>query len=295
MSREQPPQSEAQHQEPDSEVPHQESSSMKILASNRTARALAVVAGLGIASLSSDAEAKKHRNTTSHQTRSHEATRSADAHPIVVKHPSLDAHKDHGLEREVQVAEHLGFPNYKTNADLEKALQSGELVDITPKKDDGYIIDARLGELTKSVEEKKLYTALREYAAQALRVMAKEFHKQFPHAKLHIGSAVRTEEYVDKLRTVNDNVAKAYTSTHLKGIAVDIIFHSPISRFHSEEYQMPKQEQAWLSERLLTLETIGRVQATREDGQPVFHVVFYPPAEKKEISNPMEIKDPWKR
>ncbi|MFA5130306.1 MAG: DUF5715 family protein [Patescibacteria group bacterium] len=311
----------AEEHESEPQSGHAERSAHKRLASPRAFQAIALAASLFAGEPS--AEAKKPHHHAPHSEKAathhveknvtrrvesnatHHVEKNATGHvqhkephqtmaPVVVKNPSLDSRKDHGLEREVEMAERLGFKNFKTNDDLMQALEDGELVDITPGKDAGYVIDQGLGELTKTPEERLLYTALRAHAAEKLSKIADEFHKKFPHSKLRISSAVRTEQYVDKLRGINPNVAKAHTSTHLKGITVDILYFSPESDRRMEEYRMTPKEQAWLGEYLLTLEAAGEVQATREVHQPVFHVVFYPPKESPHGTIlDLDALDPW--
>lgn len=95
------------------------------------------------------------------------------------------------------------------------------------------------------------------------------------HRPLRINSAVRTEEYQEQLRRHNGNAARATSgpkrSSHLTGATVDIA-----------KKGMSAGELRWMRARLIKLERQGRVEATEEHMQAVFHVmVFQVKSEKK--------------
>lgn len=253
-----------------SETSPQEQRSAKRFTGSRASRAILLASSLLLAE--QNAEAKKPRHHASHNQSMHmQNARSAEGSPFS-KEVSLNTKKDHGLEKEVAVSEYLGLKMFETEKDLQDAIKNGELVDIHPAKEDGYVIDAGLGELA-SRESRPLYASLLPSTAEWLKSVAKDFQHTF-HRKLIVNSAVRTKGYVDDLRKVNPLVAPEYRSTHLRGASVDLAIHLPKDAKHAEEYRLADEEQQWLSERLLASESVFKLQATIENAH--YHVMVYP-------------------
>lgn len=231
-------------------------------AKNPFARAIVLSSALLINEQSAEAKRPRHAKTAHRET------------PVVRKDVSLDSREDHGMEKEVAAAERFGLKNFRTEAELEKALSDGSLVPIAPLPYEGYVIDPGLGEKA-SPESRHLYESLTPHAAEQLKLLALDFFEKF-HKKIIVTSAVRTEAYVDLLRRSNPNVAQGYTSSHLKGVAVDILYWGK-KKDERPEYAMDTAEQKWISARLLGMEAQDEAQVTKEKGQPVYHIMFYPP------------------
>lgn len=235
---------------------------------NPFAQAIVLSSALLINEQSAEAKKPRHAKTTHHEQT-----------PAIRKDISLDSHEDHGMEKEVAAAERFDLKNFRTEADLEKALRDGSLVSIAPLPYEGYVIDPGLGEKA-SPESRHLYESLTPHAAEQLKLLALDFFEKF-HKKIMVTSAVRTEAYVDLLRRSNPNVAQGYTSSHLKGVAVDILYWAK-AKGERPEYAMSSAEQKWISARLLGMEAQDEAQVTKEKGQPVYHIMFYPPHAQEE-------------
>ncbi len=97
--------------------------------------------------------------------------------------------------------------------------------------------------------------------------LADAYYKRFGR-RLQINSAVRTVEYQRGLRRRNGNAAATSgpkASTHLTGATIDI------AKLH-----LPSDHVDWLRLELLVYEALGRVDATEEFAQAVFHIMVYP-------------------
>jgi hypothetical protein len=82
-----------------------------------------------------------------------------------------------------------------------------------------------------------------------------------------VSSAVRTVEYQRRLMRTNGNAAPAegdVVSPHLTGATVDIA-KSGLSR----------QEMAWMRQRLLILQSEGKIDVEEEFRQACFHITVY--------------------
>jgi hypothetical protein len=284
MSKEQPfSYSASEEQEPEShESSEKEHSFTRRFAGSRAAQAL-----LGVAMFmgsESTAEAKKpHHHVAHHEERAARPKRAEtsktvrpDTEEVIpTKKVSLNSREDNGIIREIEAARRMNLEHFHTEADLREALESGKLVDLTPKEDDGYVIDPGLGEYAKP-ESRHLYKALLAEVAEQLATLAHRFYEKF-HEKIHINSAVRSDSYVDTLRKNNNkNTAAGYTSTHLLGTTVDILYFGPETKRRLQEYRMTDAQKKWLRSELLKLEEAGKVYATEEKAQPCFHVMFIP-------------------
>jgi len=267
MNHEQPFDAQPQPKELPDQKQVSERAKSKRFPGSRAAEALLLATSLLASSHEAQAKNSHHRDRTHQHAPRKEKQRTSSSERI-----SLNTDKDHGLEKEVKAAEILKLRMFDSEEDLKRAIESGELVDIHPDPDDGYVIDAGLGELV-SKEVRPLYASLLPFAAEHVQSIASEFHQRF-HRKLVINSAVRTKTYVDDLRKVNPLVAPSYTSTHLRGTTVDIAIHFPKDEKHQEEYRLTKEEQQWLSAQFLKLESGVQAQATIENAH--YHVMFYP-------------------
>jgi len=106
----------------------------------------------------------------------------------------------------------------------------------------------------------------RPWTARFLADLAKSHEATF-HKPLEVSSAVRTVEYQRRLMRTNGNAAPAegdIVSPHLTGATVDIA-KSGLSR----------QEMAWMRQRLLTLQSEGKIDAEEEFRQACFHITVY--------------------
>jgi len=106
----------------------------------------------------------------------------------------------------------------------------------------------------------------RPWTARFLADLAKSHEAAF-HKPLEVSSAVRTVEYQRRLMRTNGNAAPAegdIVSPHLTGATVDIA-KSGLSR----------QEMAWMRQRLLTLQSEGKIDAEEEFRQACFHITVY--------------------
>jgi Family of unknown function (DUF5715) len=106
----------------------------------------------------------------------------------------------------------------------------------------------------------------RPWTARFLADLAREHESAF-HKPLEVSSAVRTVEYQRQLMRTNGNAAPAegdVVSPHLTGATVDIA-KSGLSR----------QEMDWMRERLLTLQSAGKIDVEEEFRQACFHITVY--------------------
>jgi hypothetical protein len=106
----------------------------------------------------------------------------------------------------------------------------------------------------------------RPWTARFLSDLARA-HEALFHKPLIVSSAVRTVEYQRRLMAVNGNAAPAegdIVSPHLTGATVDIA-KSGLSR----------QEMAWMRQRLLALQSAGKIDVEEEFRQACFHITVY--------------------
>jgi hypothetical protein len=106
----------------------------------------------------------------------------------------------------------------------------------------------------------------RPWTARFLADLARQHDAVF-HTPLEVSSAVRTVEYQRHLMRTNGNAAPAegdVVSPHLTGATVDIA-KSGLSR----------QEMAWMRQRLLALQSAGKIDVEEEFRQACFHITVY--------------------
>jgi hypothetical protein len=106
----------------------------------------------------------------------------------------------------------------------------------------------------------------RPWTAHFLADLARQHEAAF-HRPLEVSSAVRTVEYQRRLMHINGNAAPAegdIVSPHLTGATIDIA-----------KQGLNRQEMAWMRNRLLTLETEGKIDVEEEFRQSCFHITVY--------------------
>jgi len=177
----------------------------------------------------------------------------ASAKPVKHVDPLKGTHQ--ALERQNHQAdrEHLTRLDEKTLVSLKK---SGALIRIPSNK--ALKIDSRLP---------AKYRYVRPEVATFMLNLSSNYHSRW-HKSLRINSAVRTEEYQAKLRRTNGNAARATSgarrSSHLTGATVDIA-----------KKGMSKAQLQWMRVKLANLERQGRIEATEEYQQAVFHIMIF--------------------
>ena len=106
----------------------------------------------------------------------------------------------------------------------------------------------------------------RPWTARFLADLASEHNAVF-HRPLEVSSAVRTVEYQKHLMNVNGNAAPAdgdVVSPHLTGATIDIA-----------KGGLNREEMAWMRQRLLALQTAGKIDVEEEFQQACFHITVY--------------------
>jgi len=106
----------------------------------------------------------------------------------------------------------------------------------------------------------------RPWTAKFLTDLARAHEAAF-HKPLEVSSAVRTVEYQRRLMTTNGNAAPAegdVVSPHLTGAAVDIA-----------KSGLTRQELAWMRQRLMALQSAGKIDVEEEFRQACFHISVY--------------------
>lgn len=235
-----------------------------------------LAAGMATLGSTEDAEARKrHRAQKIEVVEPRHVARTENGK----EYPSLNGKKDHGMDKEIEAAEHFGLKNFKSVDEIQKALAEGKLVELDPSDEDTYMLDGGIGELVNP-ETRHFFHCVLPYVKERLESLSFEFYSKF-RSKLIVNSAIRTEKYQDRLRRDNSNAAQGYTSSHLKGSTIDIAYFGAENERRPVEYRMTKEQQDWLDGRLLLLELEGMLQVTKEKQQPVYHIMFYPEKYKK--------------
>ena len=106
----------------------------------------------------------------------------------------------------------------------------------------------------------------RPWTANFLSDLSEEHQAQF-HKPLIVSSAVRTVEYQQHLMRRNHNAAAAegdVVSPHLTGGTIDIA-----------KSGMSRKEIVWMRNRLLAMQTEGKIDVEEEFRQPCFHITVY--------------------
>jgi len=148
-----------------------------------------------------------------------------------------------------------GLERIEDEADLAARIANGLLVPLPVSV--GLVVN---GDLLANHRYCRPWTA--KFLADLARSHAAAFHKP-----LEVSSAVRTVEYQRRLMRTNGNAAAAegdIVSPHLTGATVDIA-KSGLSR----------REMAWMRQRLLALQTAGKIDVEEEFRQACFHITVY--------------------
>lgn len=120
--------------------------------------------------------------------------------------------------------------------------------------------------LTVNAELLENHRYCRPWTARFLRDLAGQ-HEAVFHKPLEVSSAVRTVEYQRRLITTNGNAAPAegdIVSPHLTGATVDIA-----------KQGLSRSEMFWMRQRLLALQTAGKIDVEEEFRQACFHITVY--------------------
>jgi hypothetical protein len=159
------------------------------------------------------------------------------------------------LERQNMRLDAEGLERIEDEADLASRIVNGLLVPVPVSAG-----------LTVNSDLLENHRYCRPWTARFLADLARE-HEAVFHKPLLVSSAVRTVEYQRRLMHINGNAAPAegdVVSPHLTGATVDIA-KSGLSR----------QEMAWMRQRLLALESAGKIDVEEEFRQACFHITVY--------------------
>ncbi len=106
----------------------------------------------------------------------------------------------------------------------------------------------------------------RPWTARFLSDLSKAHEAMF-HKPLEVSSAVRTVEYQRRLMRTNGNAAPAegdIVSPHLTGATIDIA-----------KQGLGRREMVWMRQRLLALQSAGKIDVEEEFRQACFHITVY--------------------
>ena len=120
--------------------------------------------------------------------------------------------------------------------------------------------------LTVNAELLENHRYCRPWTARFLADLAKQHEAQF-HKPFEVSSAVRTVEYQRRLMRTNGNAAPAegdIVSPHLTGATIDIA-----------KQGLSRSEMAWMRQRLLALQSAGKIDVEEEFRQACFHITVY--------------------
>lgn len=174
---------------------------------------------------------------------------------------TLNAHHDHGINVEVRkVADH-DLTRLKDQEQLKRAIDQGLLVRV-PDRGVGYQIAGNVGGHASA--NRDYYRYLRPYAKQLIDDLGAAYVAKGGKS-FKLTSLVRTEEYQRRIARGNSNAGDIKKTSHTVGTTFDI----------SRNSVNPKLVK-WFEAKLLDLEKMGLVQATKERKQKVFHVMTMP-------------------
>ena len=172
--------------------------------------------------------------------------------------------------------ESLERQNEKTEADgLERILDESDLQD---RIDHKLLVAVPVSaSLLVNVNLPETHRYVRPWTATFLTDLSAAHAERFQNP-LQVTSAVRTVEYQKQLMHVNGNATQAegdVVSPHLTGATIDI-----------GKNTMSRAELAWMRNRLLQLQLVGKIDVEEEFRQACFHITVYksyvpepPPAE----------------
>jgi hypothetical protein len=159
------------------------------------------------------------------------------------------------LERQNAKLDAEGLERIEDESDLAARIANGLLVPVPVSS-----------ALTVNSDLLENHRYCRPWTARFLSDLARA-HEALFHKPLMVSSAVRTVEYQRRLTAINGNAAPAegdVVSPHLTGATVDIA-KSGLSR----------QEMAWMRQRLLALQSAGKIDVEEEFRQACFHITVY--------------------
>lgn len=177
--------------------------------------------------------------------------------------PSLNGFVDNGLAREVLATQQYNLTRLINQKHLRQFLDAQILVEV-PIRGTGFELDYRIGGHADANEH--LYRTARPYTRRFVTRLGAQFAMRFPGRRFVVTSLVRTCAYQERLRRHNSNAAPCEKTSHTTGATVDIRW-----------LELRRAERRWMESVLLPLERQGLIQATKENGQPVYHVMVYPP------------------
>lgn len=152
------------------------------------------------------------------------------------------------------MADRLDYSRIKDDKQLKRFVRAGLLV---PLRESRYVkMDGRL---------KGKYRYVRPETRRFVEQIGRRFYAEFGKP-LWVNSAARTVEYQRRLTRNNPNAArggkKDSRSSHLTGATIDF-----------GKKKLTQRQLAWLRNRLLMNERVGRAETTEEFGQAVFHIM----------------------
>lgn len=176
---------------------------------------------------------------------------------------SLNGFADNGLAREVAAAAQYNLTRLTDQDHLRQFIDAQILVQ-APARGPGFTLDYRMG--GHATKNRGLYRAARPYTKRFITRLGAQFAAAFPGRRFTVTSLVRTCAYQERLRRHNRNAASCEKTSHTTGVTVDIRW-----------LELRTAEKRWIEGVLVSLERQGLVQATKENGQAVYHVMVYPP------------------
>lgn len=188
------------------------------------------------------------------------------------KTPSGNAYQDRGLDREGAAVKKYKLTRIPDIAALKRMIRQGHIVRV-PDKGDGFILDRRIGSNEPKRANQAYFRYARPFTARFLKRLGHQYAQKFKR-RFVITSLVRTCDYQNRLARTNDNAANCRQTSHTTGATFDMRYGS-----------MPKANISWLTLAFLELESKHLLQATKEQGQPVFHVMVYPPYMRYKLKN----------
>lgn len=176
---------------------------------------------------------------------------------------SLSGFSDNGLAREVAATQQYNLTRLTDQKHLRQFLDAQILVRV-PMRGTGFELDYRIGGHANA--NAHLYRTARPYTKRFVTRLGAQFAIRFPGRRFVVTSLARTCAYQERLRRRNPNAAPCEKTSHTTGATIDIRW-----------LELRRAERRWMESVMLSLERQGLVQATKELGQPVYHVMVYPP------------------
>ncbi|MDP3985580.1 MAG: DUF5715 family protein [bacterium] len=173
---------------------------------------------------------------------------------------SLNAYADRGLEREGEAVKRFNLTRLTDQEMLKRLISQGHLVEV-PKRGKGFTLGSIGGHASRN---RHLYRYVRTYTKRFIVRFSEQYAARFGRS-YRIGSLVRTCKYQERIARRNGNAAACADTSHTTGATVDLNWRT-----------MTPAGRKWAESVLLDLEARNLIQATKEHGQPVYHVMVYP-------------------